>query len=230
MIDALLCEFEGVIADTVPLRRLALRRALAEEGAPPPADVELDRCARLGTEAAARAALHAAGAPPDDVGARLIAMRAERHFAALTAHGIVLVPGARELIARLAGTVRLALVTRAARREVSSALSLAELDAAFECIVCADDVPAPSPTADAWRLALRRLGSRRALHRDAAVALADAPATARAAREAGLRAITLHPDADLERVAAGAVVASLDAITPGKLESLLASPPKEAVG
>jgi beta-phosphoglucomutase-like phosphatase (HAD superfamily) len=32
MLDAILCEFEGVLADTAPLRRAALRTSLAEEG------------------------------------------------------------------------------------------------------------------------------------------------------------------------------------------------------
>src|SRR6185369_13324043 len=72
MVDAVLLEWEGVLADTSVARREALLRALAEEG------VQYEA---LETDPAL---------------ADLVALRATRAFAERIGKGLVLLPGARE--------------------------------------------------------------------------------------------------------------------------------------
>ena len=228
VIDALLCEFEGVLADTGALRRRALRRAFADEELPL-GDRAAASCADgLAVEPAVRAALASLGVQRDDTGVALLAMRAARHFAALTARGLSLAPGAREFLDRARGATRLALVTRATRREVDFVLTLAELDTAFECIVAAEDAPETPPEPDGFRIALERMSRRRPVRRDHAIALVDAAPAARAARAAGLRAaiVGARPGGvgDADVIARSLADLSLDAFAP-----LLASR-KETVG
>lgn len=226
MIDALLCELEGVLADTGALRRRALRQALADEGLSLPDEIARAHCAGLAPEPAIRAALRAIGASCDDTGVELLALRAGRHFAALTARGLSLAPGARDLVERARSITRLALVTRAARREVEYVLTLAELDGAFECVITADDVLAPPPAPDAMCAALGRLARRRALRRERCLALVDASPAVRAAHAAGIRAVVVAPASPDVAAEADAVLTALDGSSLVTLASLLERSPE----
>jgi HAD superfamily hydrolase (TIGR01509 family) len=187
MLQTLLIEFEGVIADTATQRRAALGRALAERGV---------RLAEHGIAAAsdgaaalvaARAALDHAGAPHDETDAELLALAAERYFStALASGGVPLAEGAHAFVRAARERARLAVVTRARRRDVELALSLAGLDDAFAFVVAADETAEPKPAPDAYLRALRRLSP---IARDRVVALEDGAGGVRAARAAGVRCI-----------------------------------------
>jgi HAD superfamily hydrolase (TIGR01509 family) len=162
-VDTVLLEFEGIIADTAEARRSALMRSLADEG------VELTEAeyARACAGFPAReAAIGAAGlhkeARLDDTALELVALRAERYFAEDVGKGVALVPGATELIRSIHGRSRLAIVTRASRREVDFVLGLAGFDHVFDVIVTHEDVLAPKPSPEGYERALQRLAK---LHR-----------------------------------------------------------------
>ena len=200
MPPVLLLEFEGVLVDTRAIRRAALARALTDEGAALD-DAELDaldeRCTALPTRDAVRCGAATAGAGGralDETALELATLRAERYFAELLGKGVSLAPGARELVEDAAGGARLALVTRASRREVEFVLGLAGLDAAFEVVVAAEDVAAPKPSPEGYRRALERLARRRPLSPADALALEDSARGVRAARAAGVRVIAVGAD------------------------------------
>jgi hypothetical protein len=110
-------------------------------------------------------------------------LRAERAFAEQVGKGLTLAPGARAFVEHAHGRARLAVVTRASRREVEFVLQLAGLASAFECVVSADDAPAPPPSPARHEAALARLARRRPAPR--ALALEDSlPACARRGRPA----------------------------------------------
>ena len=115
MLDAVLLEWEGVLADTTVARREAMRRALADEG------VQSDA---LGGDPAL---------------ADLVALRATRAFAERIGKGLVLLPGARAFVERVQIASRVAIVTSATRAETEFMLRLAGLDGAVATIVSADD-------------------------------------------------------------------------------------------
>lgn len=189
---AILLELEGVLVETHDARRDALLRALAEEGIGTGPVAYDDLAHGLPVRGAARALIAAAGEEIDEVAIELVALRAERHFAEAVGTGIVLTDGARDALGTLHGVTRLALVTRANRREVEPILDAADAGFLFECIVTADDVgDSPKPAPEAYHSALRRLSRRRALTAAGAIALEDGRAGIRAARAAGLRCLAV---------------------------------------
>ncbi len=191
MVDALLIEFEGVLADTAAPRRRALGTTFAAEGVPLSDATFRDRCLGRATRDAVCAALESAGAKRDDVGIDLMTAHAEREFGKELANGVALMPGAAELIADSQGRVRLALVTRSARGAVDPLLALAGIDGAFECLVTSDDTLEGKPHPAPYRRAIERLSRRRAIAVARAVALEDGSAGIRSARAAGLRCIAV---------------------------------------
>ncbi len=97
-----------------------------------------------------------------------------------------LYPGVRELVNRLSGKVRMAVVTTTWRENVEAALEGAGLLDRFETIVAKEDVEKLKPDPEPYQVALRRLRLR-----TAAVALEDSPSGLASAHAAGLRAIAV---------------------------------------
>ena len=222
MIGSLFFEVEEVLAGTLVLRRAALLRALAEEGfaSSEISDVESD--AGGGTRDAVRRALRHHAIATDEAALSLIALRADRHFAALVRAGISLTPGARELVTHAISSCRLAIVTGLERATVDSLLTMTELDGAFEVIIAAEDVASAKPAPDGYRKALGRMQRRRPLDVRTALALEPGAAGARAARTTGLRCAIVAPfraesvadaDAMLESLV-GETLVTLDAMLP----------------
>jgi beta-phosphoglucomutase-like phosphatase (HAD superfamily) len=195
MLDAVLLEWEGVIADTATARREAFLRALADEGAP----LEAVRS--------------------DPVLADLVALRATRVFAERLGKGCVLLPGAREFIERVQLGSRVAIVTSATRSETEFVLRLAGLDGAVATIVSADDALDPPPSTAMIERAIAQLARLRPLKRERVVAIAPTSSALRAARAAGVRTIAVGTPAHVAVDADGAV-AGVDGLTLGDLARL----------
>ena len=237
MVAAVLLEFENVLAVTGDARREALRRALADDGlALEPARYD-DCCAGRPVRDAVAAAVAAAGAATtlaattraarlDDTAIDLAALRAERYFAEQVGKGVTLAPGAREFVEHAHGRARLGLVTRASRREVEFVLGLAGLAAAFECVVCADDVAAGKPDPGGHRLALSRLSRKRAVPPAQALALEDTLPGIRAARAAGTRVAAVGGLPAYCAVAADAYIQGLRGHTLDSLARLVTHGPE----
>src|SRR4051794_31360951 len=146
MTSALLVEFEGVVVSTQASRRDALLRALSDDGIVLRAAEYDALCAGLDVASAARAGARSAGRALDETALDLATLRAERYFAETIGKGATLAPGARDFLDDAAAHARLAIVSRASRREVEFVLALAGLDAHFECVIAAGDAePKPSP-------------------------------------------------------------------------------------
>ncbi|HKO14701.1 MAG TPA: HAD family phosphatase [Gemmatimonadaceae bacterium] len=192
MVEVLLVELEGVIVETREARRAALRDTLATDGVTLSFAEYDDLADGISFQQGAQAILGArAAAPVDQTTAELLALRAERAFMLRLGRGLLLRPGARELLESAHGTVRLALVTRASRRVAAFVLSLAALDDRFETIITADDVLDPKPSPEGYRTALARLNRRAALAPKRCLALEDSVAGVRAAHAAGLRVVVV---------------------------------------
>jgi beta-phosphoglucomutase-like phosphatase (HAD superfamily) len=222
--DVVLFELEGVLAETAALREEALRNALEAEGvrfgveaARSLAAIEPD----LPLRAAAAAALTASGNPFDETTLDLVVMRAEDGFRAAAGKGLTLAPGARELVAALGGSVRLAIVTRAPRRDAELVLSLADLEPCFEVIVAGDD-PAPVGAApQAYERALAHLARRREPRRERVLALVDGLTGVRAARAAGIRCAVIGEVPMYRAVEADAHFESLEGLSMDAIEELV---------
>ena len=208
MVDAVLIEWEGVLADTVAARREALLRALADEGVPFNAADDQAQCEGRAVHAAAVEALRVAGRD-DATLADLVAMRATRGFAERLGKGFVMTPGARALIENLQSVTRIAVVTTATRNETEFVLRLAGLDAAISTIISADDALPLPPSPAMYERAVDQLSRLRPVHRERVIAIAPTSVALRAARAAGLRTIALGVPAHVAVDADGGLTPAL---------------------
>jgi beta-phosphoglucomutase-like phosphatase (HAD superfamily) len=204
MLDAVLLEWEGVLADTGAARRDALLRALADEGVPSTIAAYDACCAGLDARSAAAAALRAAGRD-DATLAEIVALRAGRAFAERMAEGFSLTPGAAELVNGAAYRTRVAIVTQAGRAETELALRLAGLEGAIGATFTADDASDPPPSPALVERALAHLARLRPARADQVVALVRTLPAIRAARAAGVRTLAVGAPAHVAAEANGAV-------------------------
>jgi beta-phosphoglucomutase-like phosphatase (HAD superfamily) len=223
MVDAVLLDWEGVLADTGPARRDAMRRVLADEGVPCTAAAYDDCCGGLDVHAAAVAALAAAGRH-DPTLAELVALRASRLFADQIARGFTLAPGAASFVAAAEASTRLAIVTRARRPETELALRLSGLDGSFATVVTSEDVLDPPPAPALHTHAVELLSRRRAVQPARAVAMASAASVLRGACAAGLRTVAVAAPAHVA-LEADAAIDGLDGLRLDAVAKLLGMRP-----
>lgn len=219
-VPVLLIEFEGVIAETAAARRTALAESLAVEGIAC-TDAIIAAAAGYATEDAVRRARRAAGAPDDETAVELGRLRAERAFAARAGKGLPLTRDARTSLERLAAHARLALVTRASRREVEFLLGLAGMEGLFRPIIGCDDVQPAKPAREPWLAALARIGQLFPGQQLKALAVEDHVAGLRAARAAGLASVGVGAMPAHEALEGDAWVESLADLTPERVRALL---------
>jgi HAD superfamily hydrolase (TIGR01509 family) len=186
-------EFEGVLADTTPHRAAALREALLLDGLALDDDTWTEQCLGLAVEPAVRAARRALDAPDDPVTAEIARLRAERSFTHRISRGLLMQPGGLALVQALRTQARLALVTRAARRDVDFVLTLAGLADAFTCVITADDKVDAKPSPAPYALAIEKLSRTAPVVPGDALAFEDARPGIRAARAAGVRVVAVGP-------------------------------------
>ena len=225
MIQAVLFEFEGVIADTRDARRRALLETLEEDGVAISGPEFDESCTGLPLRSAVHAALALRAGDVDDTRIGLVAARADRKFRTLADEaGLSLVSGARALVENLQGQTRLGIVSRAARRDIETVLAMAQLDHAFEFVISDDDPFPPKPSAGPYLGSLERLARRRPVDAKQVVALEDGVAGIRSAKGAGLRcavvgALPVHLAVNADAIIptlVGQNRASIDAVTLGK--------------
>lgn len=181
---AVLFDFDGVLADTENVHVAAWERTFDRMGW----DVPPEDCARAAEEddrAFLAGLLAGRGIEGGDVEGWVA--RKQELTRALLADYPRLYPGVRELVDRLRGRAGLAVVTGTWRENVAIVLGAAGLADAFGVVVGKEDVGAPKPDPEAYRLALARLG----VHPRAAVALEDSPSGLAAARAAGVRCVAV---------------------------------------
>jgi len=218
-VPVLLLEIEGVIVETAEARRDALVESLAVEGIAS-SEAMLEAAAGHGTEDAVRRARRVAGAPDDETAVELARLRAERAFAARAGKGLPLTRDARTSLERLAAHVRMALVTRASRREVEFLLGLAGMDGLFRPIIACEDVQPAKPAREPWIAALTRIGLLFPGQQLKALAVEDHVVGLRAARAARIASVGVGPIPPFEAIEGDAWVESLADLTPDRVRAL----------
>lgn len=222
MLDTVLLELEGVIADTGEAQRDAVIAALCADGIQLPGAEYRELCAGLSFDEAMRAAYRGVGRGRDETAIALASHRAERAYRAYIGKGLTLVEGARETLERLHDSVRLALVTRSPRDDAMFILSLARVEHLFTCVVAAEDAPG-KPSPEPYRLALARLQRARArVVRGTFVAVEDGLPGVRSARAAGLATVVVGDVPAHVAVEADGYITSIAGLTADALLSLVA--------
>ncbi len=208
-VRAVLCEIEGVLAETTPLRTAAMRDALAASGvAVSPAELQAGVRGRPATGAVGVLARHLRDL--DETQRTIIALEAERRFSSLLPSGVRLAAGAVEFVQRTRVHVPVAAVTRLRRDDAHLILDLAGLTASITFVIAREDVVSGKPDPGAHELALRRLAQTRPLRPDEAIALEDGGLGIDAARTAGVHVVAVGELPAEETIRAGAWIPSLE--------------------
>lgn len=214
-------EFEGVLADTTPHRMAALRDALLPDGLALDDETWVEHCHGLSVEDSVRAARRALGAPDDPVAAEVTRLRAERGFMERIGRGLLMQPGGLALVQALRSQARLALVTRAARRDVDFVLTLAGLADTFTCIVTADDKGDGKPSPAPYLLALEKLSRTAPVTAAETLAFEDSRPGIRSARAAGIRTVAVGSLPVHHAMEADAYFATLAGLSFDEMRSLV---------
>ena len=224
-LQAIVFDFDGVIADSEPLHLRAFQQILAEEG------IELssadyyskylgyDDVGLLQALAVDRAVTMTSSQVTDLVarkGVRLQQMLHDDH---------VLFPGAVEFIRSAAAEVPIAIASGALKPEILSIIESAGIDGLFTTIVASGDTPQSKPSPAPYRLAFEQLRAKcgRDLDPRRCVAIEDSRWGLESAHGAGLRCVGVtnsYPASELPQ--AELVVSGLGSLTLTALDRLCA--------
>ena len=225
-LQAIIFDFDGVIADTEPLHYAALRDVLLTEFG-----ITLSRAEYYadylgyddrGCFQAALAA-HQRPAAPGEID-ELVQKKGRAYLSALDTD-LKLFPGVRPLIEEAARICSLAIASGALRGEIELILEEAGLRKAFAHITSAEDVSQGKPSPEPFLHAMAGLGAitpHRPLQPDDCLVIEDSLPGIRGARAAGMKVLAVantHPIQELQE--ADAVTASLAQVTLEELASTL---------
>ena len=187
-LQAVVLDFDGVIADTEPLHFEACRDVLAPFGVKLTAEEYAERYIGVADRKALVDAGRAHGLSIDDrLLDDLIARKAEvlRHVLARTRP---MYPGVAPLLRAWSSAVPLAIASGALRSEIEQVLLFAGVATAVSAIVSADDVRRSKPAPDPYLKALELLAPRvPGLEPSRTVAIEDSRHGIESARAAGMR-------------------------------------------
>jgi beta-phosphoglucomutase-like phosphatase (HAD superfamily) len=227
-VPVLLLEFEGVLADTAAMRQAALAESLAADGITLSAEL-LQLVKGRSTEDALRQVRDFVGAPDDPTALDLSRLRAEKAFAARLGKGVLLQRDVRGALEKLSAVARLALVTRASRREVEFVLSLGGLEGMFRPIIALEDSVVAKPARAPYDAALARVSELFPGQVLRGIAVEDSVRGVLAARSAGLLTVLVGAHAAQDAMEADCWIESLADLTPERIRLLL-SPTVKGIG
>ena len=227
-LDAIVFDFDGVIADSERLHLRAYQEVLAPEGVAMSTEIYLQRYLGYDDVGVFKAVGRDYALPMNDHRVSELIARKGQLYESLAAAGEMLFPGAAAFIRSAAGAaVPIAIASGALTHEIEDVLERAGLLSLFPVIVGADQTERSKPHPDPYRTAFARLRahSGRDLTGWKTVAIEDSRWGLVSAREAGLRcvAVTNTYDAADLRADADLVVSGLDALTLDALDELVAS-------
>ena len=181
---AVLFDFDGVIADTENVHVVAWQRTFGVMGWLE-ADEACARAAEVDDRAFVAEVFERRKIESGDVEGWVA--RKQVLTLRLLADAPRVYRGAAELVEGLKGRARLGVVTTTWRANVEAVLRASGLLDAFEFVVGKEDVKAPKPDPEGYRLAVAKLK----LPRRDVVALEDSPTGLASARAAGLRVVAV---------------------------------------
>ena len=225
-LQAIVFDFDGVIADSEMLHLRAYQQVLAPEGISISNDEYLDKYLGYDDVGVFKAVGKEKGVPMDDGRVQELIARKSTRYDELAAAGDMLFPGAAEFIRAAAAVVPIAIASGALTHEIEEILDRAGLRPLFPVIVGADQTERSKPHPEPYQTAFDRL--RLTTGRDLvawrSVAIEDSRWGLVSARGADLRcvAVTNTYSADELRPDAELVVAGLHALTLDALDNLCA--------
>lgn len=210
MIEAIVFDFDGVLADSEPLHLATYQQVLAPLGVTITREDYYANLLGFDDVGVFRAVGAAAGLELDEARVAALIEAKARVFDAVVASTDVLYPGAAECVERLAAAYPLGIASGALKGEIVAVLRRARLEQHFRFIVSAEDTPRSKPAPDPYQRAA-------ALHRrqpGACLAIEDSRWGIASAKAAGLACVAIthtYPASDLGQ--ADAVLDTLAGVT-----------------
>lgn len=215
-IQAVVFDFDGVLADSEMLHLRVYRELLAPSGVKITTEQYYERYLGSDDEGVfQQIALDYTLLLGDEEIEMLIAEKARR-FEALVSSGGVMYPNAAACVRRLGAAWPLGIASGALRGEIELMLRGAGLSGDFRFIVAAGDTDHGKPAPDPYTRAAELHG----MAPDTCVAIEDSHAGLDSARAAGMRTIGISNTYPRETLKADAVIGSLDDITVAFIRAL----------
>jgi len=225
-LQAVIFDFDGVIADSEPLHFRAFQQALAEDGLELAPKEYYARYLGYDDVGMFQAFGEDRGLPMDAARVKELVVRKGMKLQAMMSAGSVLFPGAADFVRAAAQTVPIAIASGALRHEIVEIIEAAGVSELFAAIVASGDTPESKPSPEPYRLAFERLRETTgtALDPRRCVAIEDSRWGLESARGAGLRCVgvTNSYSAD-ELTGAELVVSGLQTLTIEALDRLCAA-------
>ena len=229
-LQAVIFDFDGVIADSEPLHFRAFQQALAEDGLELAPKEYYARYLGFDDVGMFQAFGEDRGLPMDATRVTQLVARKGVKLQALLSGSSVLFPGAVEFVRAAASAVPIAIASGALRHEIEEVIDAAGVADLFAAIVASGDTPESKPSPAPYRLAFERLREATGTTLDPrrCVAIEDSRWGLESARGAGLRCVgvTNSYPAD-ELTGAELVVSGLQSLTIEALDRLCAAPAGE---
>ena len=225
-LQAIVFDFDGVIADSERLHLRSYQEVLAPEGIRVSGEDYYARYLGFDDVGVFKAIGEDHGQAMDDGRVTALIASKGRRYDALAAAGEMLFPGAADFIRVAAAAVPIAIASGALTHEIEEILERAGLRSLFPVIVGADQTERSKPHPDPYRIAFARLGAHagRDLVPWRSVAIEDSKWGLASARGADLRCVAVantYPEHEL-RAEAELVVPGLHALTLAMLDALCA--------
>ncbi len=227
-LQAIVFDFDGVIADSEPLHLRAFQQALAEEGIELSPQDYFSRYLGYDDVGMFQALASDRGiAMSDRRITALVALKGQKLQEMMRA-GSVLFPGAREFVREAAAAVPIAIASGALRHEIDEIIAAAGVADLFSVIVASGDTPESKPSPAPYLLAFERLrqASGNGLDPRRCVAIEDSRWGLQSAQGAGLRCVGVtnsYPAQELP--GAELIVDGLKALTLPMLDGLVQADP-----
>lgn len=226
-LQAIVLDFDGVIADSERLHMRAFQQALAGTLVTLSAEAYYAHYLGFDDHGAFRQIFRDQGHPLDRATLDRLVAEKGHLFEALAAAGELLFPGVAAFVEAAAAAVPMAIASGAQTHEIEDVLARAGLRDRFLAVVGADQTAASKPAPDPYLEAVARLrhASGLALEGPHVVAVEDSRWGLESARAAGLRtvAVTTSYPADALTGHADLVVAGLHALDLATLDRLCGS-------
>ena len=191
MPDAVIFDFDGVLANSEPLHLQVYQELLGAEGIAFTATEYYERYLGFDDVGVFEALARDKGLRIGDGRLDELIARKTSIFQALVARNSVLFPGAADCVRAVAAVCPIAIASGALRHEIEQILAGAGLSDAFPVIVAAGETPVSKPAADPYVKALTLLQSRcqQRLAPSRSIAIEDSQWGLLSARRAGLRTL-----------------------------------------
>jgi beta-phosphoglucomutase len=190
-LQAIIFDFDGVIADSEPLHLQAFQRTLADEGIALTPSEYYARYLGFDDVGVFAALARDRGVAMSDRQITSLVARKGSVLQEMLHDGSVLFPGARDFIRDAAAQVPIAIASGALRHEIDEIIGWAGIADLFGVIVASGDTPESKPSPAPYRLAFEKLraASGRAIEPHRTVAIEDSRWGLDSARGAGLRCV-----------------------------------------